>query len=93
MPLRIAISFEKYQALHHRAGHSDKLLAMADITKLANTLIRQFEFGDPGDPIQPELDQLLLNRLNLTKTRVFTYKDHLMRAVEHSKILLQLVGG
>ncbi len=92
MPLRIAIAHERYLPLDSRGAVPRHLTSLVDIVALANLLVRRFQFGDPGDDFVPELDNELLARLNLTGPAVEQLRDDLLREVERSKVLLELVG-
>jgi putative nucleotidyltransferase with HDIG domain len=93
MPLRIAIAHERYLPLQSRASVPRNLSSLVDVVSLANTIVRRIRFGDPGDDFVPELDREILERLNLTATAAEGLRDQLMREVEKSKVLLDLVNG
>lgn len=90
LPLRAAI--EHHGKPPDRAMLPHTVVPIVDVVSLANIMVRRFRFGDPGDEVIPELDRDLLDRLNLTETRVQALKDDLERAVERSKLLTALMG-
>ncbi|MBI5508989.1 MAG: HDOD domain-containing protein [Deltaproteobacteria bacterium] len=93
MPLRVAIAHQRYQAPEARQALAANLAPFADIAALANVLCRRFGFGDPGDPVLPEVDPALLERLNLTTAQIDKLKTELLRAAERSKVMLDLMSS
>jgi len=90
--ISVAMTHHRHLRPINRARLSSDLGSIVDITALANIMVRRFEFGDPGDPVVPDIDQQLLHRLNLTQTRTAVLYDDLRMAVDKSKILLDLVS-
>ncbi|MCP4674608.1 MAG: HDOD domain-containing protein [Deltaproteobacteria bacterium] len=83
---------------HHRShavrcqtvpGHLQSLL---DVVVLADTLCRRFEIGDGGDPVIPDLDTDLADRLGLFQKDMPQIKGEMTRKVEQSKVFLELLG-
>lgn len=93
MPLRVAIAHARFQTSDARHALAANLAPYVDITALASTLCRRFNFGDPGDNIVPELDAALLERLNLTRTQAEGFRNELLRAADRSKVLLDLMSS
>jgi putative nucleotidyltransferase with HDIG domain len=66
--------------------------ALLDIVVLADTLCRRFEIGNGGDPVVPDLDNALLDRLGLTTLDLPQIKGEMTRKVEQSKVFLDLLA-
>lgn len=69
------------------------LQSLLDIVILADTLCRMFEIGDGGDPVIPEVDRELIDRLGVLKKDIPQLKGEMTRKVEASKIFLKLLAG
>lgn len=67
------------------------LRGMADIVALGDALCRQAEIGSGGDEVGGEIDDALLERLNLTQRALSTIGDGLPRALERSKVFLEVL--
>lgn len=90
-PIRIAISHHRYENDASRAALPGNLSTYADIARLANNLARRFHIGDPGDTYVPEIDTTLLSRLNLTANDNEKLRTALLRAIDRSQTLLDLL--
>lgn len=70
---RFPRGLQAVMAAHHKSYDARRALVAADqqslldIVVLANALCRRFEIGDGGDPVVPDLDDDLLDRLSLLK--------------------------
>ncbi len=93
MALRAAIRHAEHGDPAVRAALPRQVLPYADVVALANTMVRRFSFGDPGDNVTPELDPQLLDHLNLSALALEQLRDELLRTVERSKVLLELAAG
>jgi len=92
MPLRMAIGHHEFLGVDARRSVPRSLGPVVDVTAMANQLVRRMGVGDPGDKLVPDLDPDLLKRLNLSTMAVDTLRGDLMRAIEHSRTLLDLIG-
>ncbi len=85
-------------AAHHRSREvrnqtvPTPMQALLDIVVLADSLCRRFEIGDGGDPVIPDLDDDLVERLGLLKKDMPQVKGEMTRKVEQSKVFLDLLG-
>ena len=83
---------------HHRS-HNARIAtlpkdfqAMLDIIVLADTLCRRFEIGNGGDPVVPDVDKDLMDRLGLLMKDLPQIKGEMTRKVEQSKVFLDLLA-
>ncbi len=83
---------------HHRS-HNARLAtlpknfqALLDIIVLADTLCRRFEIGNGGDPVVPDVDEGLMDRLGLFTKDLPQIRGEMTRKVEQSKVFLDLLA-
>ena len=93
LALRYAIGHRAFLAGEGRRTVPRNLMTNVDVTALANLLVRRIRIGDPGDNVTPEIDPDILSRLNLGQLDVDSLRDDLLLAIEHSRVLLDLVSN
>lgn len=83
---------------HHRSHDArvatlpKNFQALLDIIVLADTLCRRFEIGNGGDPVVPDVDKNLMDRLGLFARDLPQIKGEMTRKVEQSKVFLDLLA-
>lgn len=84
---------------HHRLDEGARALlprnlrAVPDLVALGDTLARRAQIGNAGDDLIGEADPALLERLNLSQRALSTIADGLPRALERSRIFLEVLGS
>ncbi len=90
--LRLAIGMHHHNFQMRQMSAPAQLQAMLDAVVLANALCRKFEIGDAGDPVIPDLDRELMDRLGLLEKDLLQIRGEMTRKVEQSKVFLDLLG-
>ncbi len=90
--LRMAIGMHHRGHLARPQGILPAQQALLDAVVLSNFLCRKFEIGNGGDPVVPELDRELLDRLGLFEKDLPQIKGEMTRKVEQSKVFLDLLA-
>jgi putative nucleotidyltransferase with HDIG domain len=83
---------------HHRLDDAalallpPNLRVVPDVVALGDVLCRRAEIGSGGDAITREVDPRVIERLNLSDATVQTIADELPRALERSKVFLEVLS-
>ncbi|PIE19337.1 MAG: hypothetical protein CSA65_02865 [Proteobacteria bacterium] len=83
---------------HHRLTDAalavlpPSLRVVPDVVALGDGICRQAEIGSGGDATAYEIDQRVIERLNLSQATVQTIADELPRALERSKVFLEVLS-
>ncbi len=89
--ISLAVRYHHEPDIQKRPKLPDEAHRAIDCINIADTLVREYQFGHSGNDAPPELDQGIIDRLELHPIRLELLRNNIRADIEHTHGLLDLL--